>query len=404
MEKLVVRNFGAICDVDIELKPLTIFIGETGTGKSTLAKLISIFRDSRFWFDVFTTTSESDNFFKICLSYYELDNYLDKDTYIHYEVNIDPRTTISFTYSKLVMSTNFKEEASKIVSEILSINEQSDIGKMVGTVASVVKVIFREVIYMPADRGVVSFLAEKFAAIKKEELIGVFPKALIDFTGDFNRISSVLNRHHVDLFDVTYKKSGGKDYIELPNGKVLLLSETASGMQTAIPVVLVLEYFSNIPTMSEDNLNKNIPITTQSKSYTIEEPELNLFPTAQKTLVEFFAEKVLGCGHQLVITTHSPYILTSLNNLLFASRIVEKYPDAQSQLNNTLSMKYFVSESQACVYELLFDNRKVSCTENSISKKTGVIPENILDRSSDCIMGTFNSLMGIYREFRRTTN
>jgi predicted ATPase len=386
MEKLIVRNFGAIRDVEIELKALTIFIGESGTGKSTLAKLISIFRSAKFWLE---TIANSDNsyFFKEKLAHYQIDNFFEENTYIHYCVQVNAETNVSFTYDKSVVSANFYEKVLKIAASSLS-NNDGDIDKTINTVRFVANTWFNEVIYMPADRGAVDFL-EKMLTVSDDNLRRLFPRSLSNFVMLYSSISASLNSLHIALFDVSYKKLDGKNYIELPNGKSYLLSEAASGMQTAIPVIIVLEYFSQ---------------SKEKKSYTIEEPELNLFPTAQKALVEFFAEKVLGCGHELVITTHSPYILTSLNNLLFASRIVEKYPDARNQLDNILSMKRFVSESQVCVYELLFDNKQVSCTENSISKKTGVIPENILDRSSDCIMGTFNSLMGIYREFRRTTN
>jgi predicted ATPase len=59
MERLTVKNFGPIKDVEIKLSKLVIFIGETGTGKSTLAKLISIFRDKSFWKNLSTKNAES---------------------------------------------------------------------------------------------------------------------------------------------------------------------------------------------------------------------------------------------------------------------------------------------------------------------------------------------------------
>ena len=41
--KLIIRNFGAIKSASICLKDYNIFIGEQGSGKSTIAKLITIF-------------------------------------------------------------------------------------------------------------------------------------------------------------------------------------------------------------------------------------------------------------------------------------------------------------------------------------------------------------------------
>lgn len=50
MEKLIVKNFGPIKEAEIELTKYVVFIGDTSTGKSVLAKLISIFRDANFIF------------------------------------------------------------------------------------------------------------------------------------------------------------------------------------------------------------------------------------------------------------------------------------------------------------------------------------------------------------------
>ena len=38
--ELSVRNFGPIAEADIELRPLTVFVGPSNTGKSYLATLI----------------------------------------------------------------------------------------------------------------------------------------------------------------------------------------------------------------------------------------------------------------------------------------------------------------------------------------------------------------------------
>lgn len=45
IEKLIVKNFGPIKEAEIDLTKYVVFIGDTSTGKSVLAKLISIFRD-----------------------------------------------------------------------------------------------------------------------------------------------------------------------------------------------------------------------------------------------------------------------------------------------------------------------------------------------------------------------
>jgi predicted ATPase len=44
-ESIVIRNFGPIKDIEIQnINPFTVFIGESGSGKSTIMKVIVLFR------------------------------------------------------------------------------------------------------------------------------------------------------------------------------------------------------------------------------------------------------------------------------------------------------------------------------------------------------------------------
>lgn len=43
-ERLIIKNFGPIASATIEIKPFMVFIGESGSGKSVILKLLSLFR------------------------------------------------------------------------------------------------------------------------------------------------------------------------------------------------------------------------------------------------------------------------------------------------------------------------------------------------------------------------
>ena len=52
----------------------------------------------------------------------------------------------------------------------------------------------------------------------------------------------------------------------------------------------------------------------------IEEPELNLFPSTQHFLIDWIIKKVRKSNGSIVITTHSPYVLSVVDNFKFFSK------------------------------------------------------------------------------------
>ena len=56
----------------------------------------------------------------------------------------------------------------------------------------------------------------------------------------------------------------------------------------------------------------------------IEEPETHLFPTTQRQLVEALVGYRNRSDLGLLVTTHSPYVLTAMNNLIMAQNVIEE--------------------------------------------------------------------------------
>lgn len=149
MEKLIVKNFGAIQNVEIQLKDLTVFIGETGTGKSTLAKLVSIFISTYFW----QGNVSKVEFFKTRLAYYQIANFLEPSTYIEYQSEIG----FYFIYNKGEVSQKFSDKILKQLQKYNSLIIEDKIGSLI---KELISSAFKETIYIPAERGVVGFLSE----------------------------------------------------------------------------------------------------------------------------------------------------------------------------------------------------------------------------------------------------
>lgn len=73
--------------------------------------------------------------------------------------------------------------------------------------------------------------------------------------------------------------------------------------------------------------------------FVIDEPEMNLHPRAQAQMVEFLA-LLVDAGLQVLITTHSPYILDHLGNLMAA---------AEHQEQDELEEKFYLKRKAAFI-------------------------------------------------------
>jgi predicted ATPase len=104
-----------------------------------------------------------------------------------------------------------------------------------------------------------------------------------------------------------------QDLLEFEDGRRVKLAQASSGQQEILPLLLLLARFFSLR-------------LARGRAVYIEEPEAHLFPSTQKLVVELMARSFRARSGEmsLVITTHSPYILTSVNNLLQAGQVYSK--------------------------------------------------------------------------------
>lgn len=100
----------------------------------------------------------------------------------------------------------------------------------------------------------------------------------------------------------SYVRLKERDYIKSKSGILVNLEYASSGQQEALPLLL------------------SIVSTASNTTLVIEEPEAHLFPSAQAEVVKLIG-KTYGLTNEesnFIITTHSPYILMSINNSIQA--------------------------------------------------------------------------------------
>ena len=334
-ESIRVKNVGALKDISMpDIRPLTILIGASASGKSTLMKLIALMRYiyKRVNIKAYLKNSQIDGaIFYIRFQDLLKDgmkNLLDKDSEIEYTVTVNGHNyTIVYRGGKL-------DTPNEIPNEDLVFLKESWVSEM------------RSVMPVWASRG----------SLVKGSSFGFY----FDETfSDFDEATDVVKAVDLDYLDMKMEviKGGNnqKKYIVAPkDGSYpgFELKFASSGTQTTAPLVTLLKYFSSsfsfkeamrrsiIMMLFEKNLTEkyhpgielgNLPTLVHMHA---EEPELSLDPRSQRRLVNSITRYVfheVGEDREmgLVLATHSPYIINHLNVLLRASYTEEgrsKYP------------------------------------------------------------------------------
>ena len=76
----------------------------------------------------------------------------------------------------------------------------------------------------------------------------------------------------------------------------------------------------------------------------VEEPEQNLFPKSQIIATEFLVKCMnVNARNSLLVTTHSPFVLSVLNNMIFAAKINSKTVEPSLYVDSNDFSAYMIS-------------------------------------------------------------
>ena len=369
MSKIKIKNFGPIKEGYLEnngwidIKKVTVFIGNQGSGKSTVAKLIS----TMTWVEkalVRGDFKEKDltvynRFVKKHCAYQNIHNYFKDDTKIEYQGK---------AYSILY-------ELGNVVVKKTRDNSYS----------------FPKIMYVPSERNFVS-------SVTNVRSLKGLPSTLYTFSDEFIDAIEEL-KGHVDLpinnVKFEYQKLNKLSSIIGDDYKIKL-SEASSGFQSFVPLFIVTSYLSNSlkketdstikeisieegkrireeiekifsnPNLSEEVKKASLEYLSSRFKYScfiniVEEPEQNLFPSSQRLILNKLLEFVnMNKGNELVITTHSPYIINYLTLCVKAESIFKtlkqkkyKLSDPEfAQTNAVVPMSSIVNANDLVIYEL----------------------------------------------------
>lgn len=349
-ESIHIQNFGPLRDVRIDdIKPLTVLIGDSASGKSTLMKVVALMRYIYKRANIYSylkNAGVSDRSRSFINLIGEMQPMLTDETKINYTVHMPNGGNYTYLFDR-------------------DGRQFDDIG-----INKADMVFFKE-----------AFVAETRSMIPTWSLYGArFPGADLGYYfnetfRDFSEATDRIKEQSLDYLDMKMEvkteltrkhflissKDGSDKSFELEN--------TSSGIQTSAPLMTIVRYFAHefsftnafrrsvLDQLSDEDISQFRPEINLKdlKKYIhlyIEEPELSLDPQTQCLFINdlireafYRGDNKLGIRHALyrgdnkrpadgrqlglMFATHSPYILNHLNVLLKASyyaKARESYP------------------------------------------------------------------------------
>ncbi|GAB4408515.1 MAG: hypothetical protein OHK0039_11670 [Bacteroidia bacterium] len=390
MQKISIRNFGPIDEIDLEIKDFMVLIGPQASGKSTIAKLIYFFKSLDQ--DLLEYLLETDlphgitrdglqtfrngfaaklgekfvEFFgviRVMNPDFSLQYHYSVDRWIQLEkhqandawVQVTFSEAIYYTdlyqlYPQVVVYKGLKEQMITLGKKSLSIDAALVVNKA-QEIEAQVRGIFAEslpALYIPAGRSLLAaFKYDAKLANYLDWFINQFLETRERETKPFFRDNPVLANEggHRNAFESRFTRIIKGEYrverdlnerIYLPDGRRVLLQYASSGQQEAIGFMLELLKFM---------------IDGSPAFVVIEEPEAHLYPPSQMQAVEAIAAVFNSLSAaKFIITTHSPYILTSLDNLVQAHEIAAANPEKADQIADIVPRETWIAWDKLGVY------------------------------------------------------
>ncbi|MBO7134648.1 MAG: AAA family ATPase [Bacteroidales bacterium] len=431
MSRIKIKNFGPIHGGFIEndgwmdVKKVTMLIGDQGSGKSTMAKLVSLFSwmEKSLVSDKISGEQLNVEVFKNLCVQQEIYEYFSEDTILAYEGDV----------------CNFEYDESKkyFKGEIVTERHKN--------------YILPKIQYVSAARNLLTILYSI-------SLQNIIDKAgnIIDMSSNIPFMVRDLNIEYMKAMERLAKKGyalpindtsvyyQNHNTFVVSKGKRISMSAASSGVQSITPLLIVSSYLSgevqkdifekiqNIDTNLKNRIEQELSKESESlsnkfkqiysfgkgvlkesdnvsflekklKSFIpssfiniVEEPEQNLFPSSQqKVLYSLLEHNNAIDSNKLIVTTHSPYIINYLMLAIKALEIEQKAgdnKDIKSKIYEIVPEKALIPLQSVAIYELDEKTGNISCLENTMGLPSN---ENYLNNELGETNTLFSNLMEI---------
>jgi AAA15 family ATPase/GTPase len=419
MQTIEIKNFSVIKHCKIEIKRFTVLIGPQASGKSVIAKLVYFFNDmfdTKFLVGITKELTINEIKKQIQNSFREMFpvyTWKDQPFSIFFQ---NDELFIQIEYSKkksdkLIFSIIFSKSITKTVVKIrktyisLAAKERNDrklrlqmhpqyniYTKAIDSTLQTnpaAKFFKNQSLFIPASRSFFSILQNNiftliFNDIHLDFFLTHFGEILEFYRKEYNLLSTLDAKSEIfttssrimnKIISGDYIHKNNIDWISCKQG-MINLENASSGQQEALPMLITLCMIASNQTYSK------------SPMVFIEEPEAHLFPTAQKSIIDLFSLIYHHTQSEIFLTTHSPYILSALNNLVTAA-------EADNEQNHEKVLEILgdacpVNYEDVAAYNV--ENGTATSIRNDEDKLIGT---NIIDEVSDVVAEQFDKLLDL---------
>ena len=423
MQQLRVTNFSSISSAEMEIADLTVLIGPQASGKSVLSKLIYFFNQIIITLpivaeDRLTLEELGDKIKEDFEKWFPSAAWGERVFHIRFEAGpfsfhikrkgstsrLSNKIEINFSADFLshydVLEVNFENA-------VAGDKDQNELSvtrpwRVLNLIAREQERLLHEIldqdyvssqIFVPAGRSWFSSIGKAIGAF---EYSGLLDPITLDFgrlytsarerardTWRTRGYSPIQRRLMHDLFGGEVRFERDKEFVQTADGRKLPFGVLSSGQQELLPLWLVISQLPSFPAVRRERRGKSLIF--------IEEPEAHLFPSGQSLLLDYLARTVSRAvdNRQMLITTHSPYVLSKINNLLKAGSLgyQEDRPELAEEIMKIVPKRSWLRASEAAAYAII-DGQVVP-----IMNDEGLIDGDYLDEVSGEISRTFNRLL-----------
>lgn len=445
-QKLEITNFGPVKKATIEIRPALVLIGQQAGGKSTIAKLIYFFQSisSEFFSRYYQSDRENldmlhdliipirEKFYDFFGSTFHLPEFelvYYYDDYRSLSLSLTSQKKINALFSDDFITQQDRKELRGYKQMLLQLKTElanvDNVAKKVALderqltylhkLADKINDIFcnkhNDSLFILAGRNATIGYSDTFEdmlqqSIQKnieeqgrrafetkeqtidETLMLSFIQRVVKMKQSFNNLGSfegmiihanrklkpkllLANRLIHNILRGQYSNSEFGERIVHPNEGYVYLKNASSGQQESIRILQ--DAFLSI--YQGNNILR-----------IVEEPEAHLFPEAQMATIQLLVLMLnsVPYGH-LILTTHSPYTLTVINNLIYAAKVGKSHPN---EINKIISKDLWLPTEKVSAYIL-----QNGVATSIIDDELGEIKAELIDSISQVINTQYEQLL-----------